>query len=341
MSRWVQTLFFTVSAFWRHRAILCGLSGDGSENGTEGKNQDKNRHDAHQEATGDRHYTEKKLRYGFWELGTALAVLLAENGRRCALSYRQEEAEAMAAEGENGSFSWNCDSKSIQITWDCEKALTGRQAVVLATPSSYLRSTLQRFKGHLERGALLINVAKGLEESTLQTLGQVIAQECPEHQVAALSGPSHAEEVSRKIPTTVVASSASRAAAERTQGLFMNEYFRVYTNPDLLGVELGGALKNVIALAAGISDGLGCGDNTKAALMTRGITEIARLGTAMGADFHTFNGLSGIGDLIVTCTSMHSRNRRAEFSSGGEKFNRSPWRGAYGCGGSVYGSGGG
>lgn len=194
---------------------------------------------AHQEATGDMEtlHREKVAVMGSGSWGTALAVLLAENGHDVALwSYRQEEAEAMAAEGENREFLPGIAiPKSIQITWDCEKALTGRQAVVLATPSSYLRSTLQRFKGHLERGALLINVAKGLEESTLQTLGQVIAQECPEHQVAALSGPSHAEEVSRKIPTTVVASSASRAAAERTQGLFMNEYFRVYTNPRSVG----------------------------------------------------------------------------------------------------------
>ena len=270
---------------------------------------------AHLEAMGDMEtmHREKVAVMGSGSWGTALAVLLAENGHDVALwSYRREEAEAIAAEGENREFLPGIAiPKSVQITWDCEKALRGRQAVVLATPSSHLRGTLQIFKAYVEEGALLINVAKGLEESTLLTLGQVIAQEGPGHQGAALSGPSHAEEVSRKIPTVVVASSASRAAAERTQVLFMNEYFRVYTNPDLLGVELGGALKNVIALAAGISDGLGCGDNTKAALMTRGITEIARLGTAMGADFHTFNGLSGIGDLIVTCTSMHSRNRRA------------------------------
>lgn len=187
----------------------------------------------------------------------------------------------------------------------------GAEAVVLSTPSGYMRKTIESFKPYIHENMLLINVAKGLEADTLKTLAQVIEEIYPKNPTAVLSGPSHAEEVSRKIPTSVVAASRSKKAAEMTQELFMNEYFRVYTNPDLMGVELGGALKNVIALACGISDGMGYGDNTKAALMTRGIAEMEKLGMAMGADFHTFNGLSGVGDLIVTCTSMHSRNRRA------------------------------
>ena len=156
-----------------------------------------------------------------------------------------------------------------------------------------------------------MDVSKGIEESTLMILTDVIEQEIPQCQAAVLSGPSHAEEVGRDIPTTVVAGAKDRETAEYIQNLFMNKVFRVYTSPDMLGIELGGALKNVIALAAGAADGLGCGDNTKAALITRGIAEMSRLGVAMGGHIETFNGLTGIGDLIVTCASMHSRNRRA------------------------------
>ena len=161
------------------------------------------------------------------------------------------------------------------------------------------------------QGQKIVSVSKGIEEHTLMTQAQIIEDEIPQAQVAVLSGPTHAEEVSRGIPTTIVAGSKSKSCAEYVQNLFMNEVFRVYTSPDVLGIELGGALKNVVALAAGIADGLGYGDNTKAALITRGITEIARLGTVMGGNFETFCGLTGIGDLIVTCASMHSRNRRA------------------------------
>lgn len=160
-------------------------------------------------------------------------------------------------------------------------------------------------------GQLIVNVAKGIEESTLMTLSEVIEEELPMADVAVLSGPSHAEEVSRKLPTTCVAAARTRKTAEKLQSLFMSPEFRVYTSPDVLGVELGGSLKNVVALAAGIADGLGYGDNTKAALITRGISEIARLGMCMGGSIETFSGLTGIGDLIVTCASMHSRNRRA------------------------------
>ena len=166
-------------------------------------------------------------------------------------------------------------------------------------------------KPFVKEGQLIVSVAKGSEEKTLMTMSQQIEEELPMANVAVLSGPSHAEEVSRGIPTTVVVGAKDRQTAEHIQNLFMSSVFRVYTSPDILGIELGGALKNVIALAAGVSDGLGCGDNTKAALMTRGIAEITRLGVAMGGKPETFSGLSGIGDLIVTCTSMHSRNRRA------------------------------
>ncbi len=163
----------------------------------------------------------------------------------------------------------------------------------------------------MKQGQIIINVSKGIEEHTQLTLSQIIEEELPQAEVAVLSGPSHAEEVGKGIPTTIVVGSRKKETAEYLQNLFMNDVFRVYISPDVLGIELGAALKNVVALAAGIADGLGYGDNTKAALITRGITEIARLGTAMGGKFETFCGLSGIGDLIVTCASMHSRNRRA------------------------------
>ena len=163
----------------------------------------------------------------------------------------------------------------------------------------------------LKEGQVITNVAKGIEDTTLKNLSEIIEEELPAARVTVLSGPSHAEEVSRGLPTTCVAGAHRRQDAELVQNLFMSPVFRVYTSPDMLGIELGGALKNVIALAAGIADGLGCGDNTKAALITRGIAEITRLGTAMGGSPETFSGLTGIGDLIVTCASMHSRNRRA------------------------------
>ena len=181
----------------------------------------------------------------------------------------------------------------------------------MAVPSVFVRRTAARMRPWCQKGQIVVNVAKGIEESTLKTLSQVIEDVLPAADVAVLSGPSHAEEVSRGLPTTCVAGATTRKTAERIQDLFMNEVFRVYTSPDVLGIELGSALKNVIALAAGIADGLGYGDNAKAALITRGIAEIARLGTAMGGSIQTFSGLTGIGDLIVTCASMHSRNRRA------------------------------
>ena len=187
----------------------------------------------------------------------------------------------------------------------------GKDILVLATASPSIRSMAKKMAPYVAAGQLIVDVSKGIEESTLMILTDVIAQEIPQCRAAVLSGPSHAEEVGRDIPTTVVAGAKDRETAEYIQNLFMNKVFRVYTSPDMLGIELGGALKNVIALAAGAADGLGCGDNTKAALITRGIAEMSRLGVAMGGHIETFNGLTGIGDLIVTCASMHSRNRRA------------------------------
>lgn len=248
---------------------------------------------------------------GGW--GIALAILLHNNGHNVTIwSYSESECRDINENHKNDEYLLGIEiPEGVKATNDHATLLQESDIIVVAIPSSYLRQSLELFKEYIRPDQEIINVAKGLEKETLKTLSQVIEEILPENQVAVLSGPSHAEEVARKIPTTCTASSKSKAAAVVVQDLFMSDYFRVYTNPDLVGVELGGALKNVIALAAGASDGLGYGDNTKAALMTRGIAEISRLGIAMGADFHTFNGLSGVGDLIVTCTSMHSRNRRA------------------------------
>ena len=201
--------------------------------------------------------------------------------------------------------------EDMVFTTDLKFAVEGRDVLVLAVPSPYTRSTAHRMEKFVSEGQIIVDVAKGIEEKTLFTLSQVIGSEIPQAKVAVLSGPSHAEEVGRGIPTTIVVGAKEKETAEYLQNLFMNEVFRVYISPDVLGIELGAALKNVVALAAGIADGLGYGDNTKAALITRGITEISRLGTAMGGRAETFSGLTGIGDLIVTCASMHSRNRRA------------------------------
>ena len=201
--------------------------------------------------------------------------------------------------------------EDMEFTTDLEAAVADKDVLVLAVPSPFTRSTAAKMAPFVKDGQKIVNVAKGIEEATLMTLSEIIEQEIPNADVAVLSGPSHAEEVGKGMPTTIVAGAKTKKTAEYIQNLLMNKAFRVYTSPDLLGIELGGALKNVIALAAGIADGLGCGDNTKAALITRGITEIGRLGLAMGGKLETFCGLTGIGDLIVTCASMHSRNRRA------------------------------
>lgn len=247
---------------------------------------------------------------GSW--GIALAVLLHKNGHEITVwSALEQEIEMLRSTHEHKMLPGVKLPEDMRFTTDDEEAVKGRDLLVMAVASSYTRQTAKRLSPYVVQGQKIVNVAKGIEDHTLMTLSEIVEQEIPGADVAVLSGPSHAEEVSRGIPTTIVVGATTRETAEYLQNLFMNDVFRVYTSSDVLGMELGGALKNVVALAAGIADGLGYGDNTKAALITRGITEISRLGTAMGARFETFCGLTGIGDLIVTCASMHSRNRRA------------------------------
>ncbi len=248
---------------------------------------------------------------GSW--GIALAVLLHKNGHHVTVwSVIEAEIRMLQKEREHKDKLPGVKlPEDMVFTTDLEQAVKGAEALVLAVPSPYTRSTSHSMASLVKEGQVIVNVAKGIEEKTLLTLSQIIEEEIPQANVAVLSGPSHAEEVGRGIPTTIVVGAKDKETAEYLQNIFMNEVFRVYISPDVLGIELGAALKNVVALAAGIADGLGYGDNTKAALITRGITEIARLGVAMGGRFETFCGLTGIGDLIVTCASMHSRNRRA------------------------------
>lgn len=247
---------------------------------------------------------------GSW--GIALASLLYNNKHEVTVwSALPEEIVEMKTTRRHHTLPELVLPEDMAFTEHLEEAMTGRDILVTAVPSIYVRSTAKKMNPYCRYGQVVVNVAKGIEESTLMTLSEILEEELPMADVAVLSGPSHAEEVSRGLPTTCVAGARTRKTAEYIQGIFMHEVFRVYTSPDIHGIEIGGSLKNVIALAAGIADGLGYGDNTKAALITRGITEISRLGTSMGGKFQTFCGLSGIGDLIVTCASMHSRNRRA------------------------------
>lgn len=253
---------------------------------------------------------------GSW--GTALAILLYNNGHEVILwSALGDEVKMLREKRENPSKLPGVKiPEEIEITTEIAPAMKEPDVAVLAVPSPFTRSTANRLAPYVRDGQIIVNVAKGVEEKTLMTLSEIIEQEIPNANVCVLSGPSHAEEVSRGLPTTCVVSSHKKATAEYLQGIFMSPVFRVYTTPDMLGVELGGSLKNVIALAAGTADGLGYGDNTKAALITRGIAEIGRLGVKMGAKAETFAGLSGIGDLIVTCASVHSRNRKAGYLMG-------------------------
>lgn len=248
---------------------------------------------------------------GSW--GTALAVLLHNNGNEVTVwSILKEEIEMLEKEREHKDKLPGVKLPAdMKFTTDIREAAEGKELLVLAVPSPFTRSTSKMLKDVVTEGQILVNVAKGIEEATLMTLSEVIEEEVPQAEVAVLSGPSHAEEVGRGLPTTIVVGAKRKKTAEYIQNVFMSDVFRVYTSPDILGIELGAALKNVVALAAGIADGLGYGDNTKAALITRGIAEISRLGVAMGGKQETFSGLSGMGDLIVTCASMHSRNRRA------------------------------
>lgn len=248
---------------------------------------------------------------GGW--GIALAITLEKNGHEVWLwSKLEREVTALQETRENkNSLPGILIPETIQVTNDMQKAVSQSEMVILAVASSYIRSTSASLKEYIQENQILLNVAKGIENHTLYTMTQIIEEEIPTAKVAVLSGPSHAEEVGRGLPTTCVVGAKEKESAEKVQNLFSNSFFRVYTNPDVLGIELGAALKNVIALAAGIADGLGYGDNTKAAIITRGIYEISNLGVAIGGKVETFFGLSGIGDLVVTCASMHSRNRRA------------------------------
>ena len=252
---------------------------------------------------------------GTW--GTAIAVLLRNNGHEVTLwSAIPAEIEEMAKTRTHKNLPGVTLPDGIIYTADLEEAMKDKNLLVMAVPSVFVRSTAQKMKPFCKEGQLIVDVAKGIEENTLDTMTQIIKEELPMAETAVLSGPSHAEEVGRKLPTTCVIGATTRKTAEYLQSVFMSKVFRVYTSPDILGIELGGSLKNVIALAAGIADGLGYGDNTKAALITRGIAEIARLGVKMGGKLETFTGLTGIGDLIVTCASVHSRNRRAGYLMG-------------------------
>ena len=247
---------------------------------------------------------------GSW--GIALSSLLSANGHQVTVwSAFEKEVESLKETRGLKTLPDLVLPDDMEFTADLASAMKDKDLLVTAVPSIYVRETAKKMKPFLAEGQLVVNVAKGIEEATLMTLTDILEEELPGADVAVLSGPSHAEEVSRGLPTTCVAGAKTRETAEKIQNIFMSPVFRVYISPDILGIEIGGALKNVIALAAGIADGLGYGDNTKAALITRGVAEISRLGIAMGGKAETFGGLTGIGDLIVTCASMHSRNRRA------------------------------
>jgi glycerol-3-phosphate dehydrogenase (NAD(P)+) len=253
---------------------------------------------------------------GSW--GTALASVLADNEHQVLLwSRNTAQVEEINTQHRNSRFLGDAElSSRIKATGSLEQAVQGAEAIVVVAPSSGMREVAAQIRPFLQPETLLIHATKGFETGTLKRMTEVLSGELPQlssNRIVVLSGPSHAEEVIRKCPTTVVVASQDLEAAEAAQDLFMNAYFRVYTNPDVAGVEVGGALKNIIALGAGLSDGLGFGDNAKAALITRGLAEIARLGVAMGGNALTFAGLAGIGDLVVTCTSQHSRNWRAGY----------------------------
>ncbi|WP_231688170.1 NAD(P)H-dependent glycerol-3-phosphate dehydrogenase [Bacillus sp. FJAT-18017] len=251
---------------------------------------------------------------GSW--GTALAIVLADNGHNVKLwSHNPDQVQEINESRTNAKYLPGIEIPAlIEAVSSISDALQGTDTVVLAVPTKAIREVVGKMKSVQNSPVTVVHVSKGIEPDSLLRISEMIQEEMPSESVKAivvLSGPSHAEEVSLRHPTTVTVSSENMEEAERIQDLFINQNFRVYTNPDVIGVEIGGALKNIIALAAGITDGLGFGDNAKAALMTRGLAEIARLGTKMGANPLTFSGLAGIGDLIVTCTSVHSRNWRA------------------------------
>ena len=248
---------------------------------------------------------------GSW--GVALALSLHKNNHQVFMWTRDvDQVEEIRDTKENSKFLPGVIfPDDLIVSNDLEEVIKDSEIVVLAVPSQAVRSVSKQIKPFIKENQILVDVAKGLEKGTGLRLSDVVKEELPNNPYVALSGPSHAEEVSKFMPTTLVAACEEIEYAQKVQDIFMSQHLRVYTNPDIIGVELGGALKNIIAFGAGMCDGLGYGDNTKAALMTRGIAEMGRLGVAMGANVNTFTGLAGIGDLIVTCTSMHSRNRRA------------------------------
>ncbi len=253
---------------------------------------------------------------GTW--GTALAIQLAANKHEVTLwSKLEREIDALKADRNKvPNLPGAVLPENIYLTSNLEEACKDKELIVFAVASPFVRSVANMVSSLVPEGQRIVNVGKGIEEATMMTLTEIIADEIPGATVAVMSGPSHAEEVSRGIPTVIVVGSACNETSKYIQEAFMTDFFRIYTSDDVIGIELGGSLKNVIALAAGVVDGLGLGDNTKAALMTRGIAEISRLGVKMGGRPETFSGLSGVGDLIVTCTSNHSRNHNAGYLIG-------------------------
>lgn len=248
---------------------------------------------------------------GSW--GTAIARLLSNKGHKVNFYIRNKSViDDIKENRENSKYLPGAKFiNEINLTNDLDRVLNDIDVFVIAVPTSSIREILENIRGKISKETIIVNLSKGIEVETLDRISEISSEVLKDNPFVALSGPSHAEEVGKDIPTTLVASSSNLKAAEIIQREFSTSIFRIYTNPDLVGVEIGGALKNIIALAAGMNDGLGYGDNSKAALMTRGIYEMSKLGISLGANPHTFNGLSGIGDLIVTCTSMHSRNRKA------------------------------
>lgn len=250
---------------------------------------------------------------GSW--GTALSIVLSDNGHDVNLwTHKKEQADSINTTHKNEKYLEIMIPEKIKAFHNMAKAVEGAEAIILVVPTAAMREVCQELNGCLKQRVTIIHASKGIEPVTLKRVSEMISEEMDDYayeDIVVLSGPSHAEEVAKRQPTTVTVSSLDQDHANIAQDLFINESFRVYTSQDLIGIELGGALKNIIALGAGISDGLGFGDNAKAALMTRGLAEISRLGTALGANPLTFLGLPGVGDLVVTCTSVHSRNWRA------------------------------
>lgn len=252
---------------------------------------------------------------GSW--GIALAFLLSNNGHEVTVWSRTDKSveKLRAYHGNEDKLRGVKLDESVKFTSDIKETVSGKDIIVLVVPSAHLRETVKLMAPYVSRTEgekpIIVNCTKGIEEKTLMVMSDVIKDVIPDTDVCVLSGPSHAEEVGKGMPTTIVVGANEKKTAKLIQNVFMSDVFRVYISPDMLGIEIGAALKNVIALAAGMADGYGLGDNAKAALITRGIAEIGRLGMAMGGKFETFSGLSGIGDLVVTCASMHSRNRRA------------------------------